>query len=158
MARIAHDPYSYHTAALGSSDPTPGQVFDGNDELGRPAKFRFVKHVNAVTVVAGHAAQFTKTTLDEVSNDVSGGAVAIISVPAGIYLFPVPQDHWCYVLVEGYHSTALGDGSVAKGEAVMVKAADGQFDTATGAGVQVGVALEDDGGSPTVFKGLFRFL
>lgn len=160
MARIARDPYTVNEAV---AKDTPGMIYDGLDSLGLPAKFRYVQHVNAVAVVAGHCAilaALPSAGVFKVTNDVAGGATTPIAGPigVGVYLKAVTENYFCYVLVQGYHATALGDGSVAAGEMVTAKAADGTFDTAASTLRVVGVCIEDDTGSPATFKGLFNFL
>lgn len=161
MARVSRDPYTWHSSTLGDAG-TPGMIYDGKDELGNPAKFRLVKHVNAVTVVAGHCAVVAvapSAGVFTVTNDVSGGSVTPLAGPigAGIYCCVPAENEYCFILVEGYHGSALGDGSVAAGEMVTAKAADGTFDTASSTLLTVGVCLVSDTGSPTTFPGLFKF-
>lgn len=157
MARIQDDPY---TANHASPKHTLGMVFDGTDSLGLPAKFRYVQFEDAVTYVAGHCCEFSDATLKQVTNDKAGGS-SLGRVPAGIALRAMTQNYYGYVLVQGYHASALGDGSVALGDAVMTHAStDGAFDTQTAGagGRQVGTALAADSGSPTTFPGIFNFL
>jgi len=160
-AILGGDPYTMNDL---TPRMTPGTIFDGVDSLGQPAKFRYVKHVNAVATVAGHCAVLAALPAEgtyTVTNDVAGGATTPIAGPigVGVYLRAVTENYYCAVLVQGYHATALGDGSVAAGEEVTAKATDGTFDTDAGAALKVvGVCIEDDAGSPTTFKGIFNFL
>lgn len=155
MARVTRDPYTVNDA---SAKDTLGMVYDGLDELGLPAKFRYVQFEDAVTYAAGHCCEFSDATLKQVTNDKSGGS-SLGRCPAGIALRVMTQNYYGYVLVLGYHSTALGDGSVGVGQAVMSHATtDGAFDTQTAGNKQVGVCLVDDTGSPATFPGYFNFL
>lgn len=158
---VAYDPYTYQTSV--PTDVKVGGLYRGLDTLGNDAIFRFVQHVNAVAVVAGHCAILAAAptaSVWKVTNDVSGGATTPLAGPigAGVYLFAVTENYYCFILVKGYHATALGDGSVAAGEMVTAKATDGTFDTATSTIPVVGACLVDDTGSPTTFPGLFNFL
>lgn len=134
MARVPDNPYTtYHIGA----HHTPGMICDGVDELGLPAKFRYGKHINAVTVVAGHCALLAVAPSAGVftfTNDYTGGGDgnALAGPQAvGVYcMAAIPQGYFCWLLVQGYHSTLRGDGAVAAGEQITGKAADGQFDTA----------------------------
>lgn len=155
MARVTRDPYTVNDA---SPRATLGMLYDGLDELGLPAKFRYVQFEDAVTYVAGHVCEFSDATMKQVTNDKSGGS-SLGRCPAGLALKAMTQNYYGYVLVQGYHSNCLGDGSVGVGQAVMSHAStDGAADTQTAGNKQIGVALADDAGSPTVFAGYFNFL
>ena len=164
MARISRDPYTWHSTSLGSAGK-PGMVYDGLDEFNLPAKFRLVKHVNAVTVVSGHCAVLAAVPTDGtyiVTNDVTGGTTTPLvsagttSIAAGAYCCVPAENEYCFILVEGWHTNLLGDGSVAIGEAITAKYADGTWDTATSTIPVAGYAVTVDGGSPTVFTGFVR--
>lgn len=160
MARIGQYDF-YSTNDLGPRH-TPGIIVDGIDTIGQPAKFQYVKHVNAVAVVAGHCAILAAAPASGsfiVTNDVAGGTTTPLAGPIGfgVYLNVVTENYWCWILKKGYHATALGDGSVAAGEQITAKATDGTFDTAASTIRVVGVCLVDDTGSPTTFPGLFDF-
>lgn len=157
MARVCKNPYTTNQISA-SGLGTLGMIYDGVDSLGLPAKFRLVQFEDAVTYAAGHLCEFSDATMQQVTNDKAGGS-SLGRCPAGIALRAMTQNYFGYILVQGYHASALGDGSVGVGEAVMSHATtDGAFDTATGAGKQVGVALADDSGSPTTFAGYFNFI
>jgi len=157
MARICDNPYTFQST---TAVHQPGQIFDGVDELGLPAKFRFVKFDGLASAVAGDVAEFNSATMTSVTDDKTGGTPASLGrCPAGIFCVTPTEDSYGYVLVQGYHSTVQGDGSVSAGQAVMSHATtDGAADTQTAAGKQIGVALTDDSGTPIVFAGYFNFL
>lgn len=163
MARISQDPYTFHQATFNPDCPRLGSLLDGVDNvLGLPARFRFVKHVNAVTVVSGHCAGWvavpTATGASTVTNDITGGADGnSLLIAAGAYCCVPAQGEYCYIQTWGYHPTLLGDGSVAITEAIMMKAGtDGTWDSFTGVVPQCGECWLDDTGSPAVFPGFLR--
>ena len=160
MARVTRDPYTWHSSTLGDAGK-PGCVYDGVDSLGMPAKFRLVKHVNAVTVVSGHCAILGAVPASGsflVTNDVAGGTTTPIAGPiaVGAYCCVPLENEYCLVLVQGWHTNLLGDGSVAAGEMITGKAADGTWDTATSTIPTSGYCVIDDTGSPTVFTGFVK--
>lgn len=155
MARAGYD--FYHT-----NDATPrtklGTVADGLDSTrGHPAKFMYVQHKNAVTVVSGHCASYVSATAFTVTNDVSGGSGGnSLGVVAGAYVNVPTTDYYCWIQIEGYHPTLLGDGSVAAGEGIAYEATDGTWDTVTTGEMPCGSCLLADTGSPATFPGILK--
>jgi hypothetical protein len=158
MARVCTDPYTSNHL---TPRATPGTIADGIDELGFPAKFIYVQHVNAVTVVKGHCAILAAVPAAgsfKVTNDVSGGATTPIAghIAVGSYCAVITENYYCWVLCRGWETNLLGDGSVAAGEAITAKAADGTWDTLATTIPPSGYAATADSGSPTVFTGFVR--
>jgi hypothetical protein len=157
MARVMKDPYTTNQVSIDGLGKL-GQVYDGLDSLGLPAKFRLVQFKDAVTYVAGHVCEFADVSMTTVTNDKSGGS-SLGRCPAGVALLAQTQNYYGYVLCQGYHASVLGAGSVGVGEAVMSHATtDGAADTQTAGNKQIGVALADDSGSPTTFAAYLNCL
>lgn len=157
MASAIMMPPTTTLAALNSNCPALGEVcyYGGNF-------YRFVKHVNAVTVVVGHSAEFTNVACTNVTNDRAGGAATPIGTQllcAGIYISIPAANEYCFLQVSGI-ALVLGDGSVAAGEAVILHSVDGQADTmAAGEEHQVfGYALDadDTANDPLATSALFH--
>lgn len=158
MARVMTDPYTSNHL---TPRCTPGTICDGMDELNFPAKFMYVQHVNAVTVVKGHCAILAAVPASGsfiVTNDVSGGSTTPIAGPIAIgsYCAVITENYYCWVLVRGWETNLLGDGSVAAGESITAKATDGTWDTAASAIPTSGYCALNDTGSPTVFTGYVK--
>lgn len=157
MARISRNPYTWHSTSIGDAG-RPGHVYDGVDVFNQPAKFRLVSHVNAITVVSGHCAVLAAVPTDGtfiVTNDVAGGATTPLAghIAVGAYVCVPATGEYCFILVRGWHTNLLGDGSVAVGESITAKATDGTFDTVATTIPPCGYAASADTGSPTVFTG-----
>lgn len=156
---IKRDPYTWHTTNLGDAG-APGQIFKGVDNVfGGEAHFRLVKHVNAVTVISGHCASWVAvpaaSVICTVTNDVTGGADGnSLAIAAGAYVCVPAQGEYCFIQTWGYHATLRGDGGITLADALMYKAADGQFDTWAGALPQAGEAWATE--SASVFPGMLR--
>lgn len=155
MAKIGGD--FYHANDLVARTAV-GTIADGLDSTyGKPAKFMYVKHVNAVTPVAGHCASYVSRSAFTVTNDVTGGADGnSLGVVAGAYLNVPTQGYYTWIMVKGYHPTLLGDGSVAAGEGIAFEATDGTWDTATTGEMPCGSCLLADTGSPATFPGILN--
>lgn len=109
-----------------------------------------VKHVNAVAGVIGFlACTAAGTTIFEVTPDRSAGT----GIAAGFYVSAPVADEYCWLLIDGYVSGTLTDGSVSEGQKVFPHATtDGGLDTQIGTTaaaltVGVGVAVADDAGT-----------
>lgn len=159
MASDTSYPPTTTLSALDSKCPALGSlVFYGGKW------YRFVKHVNAVTVVVGHCAEFTNAACTNVTNDRAGGAATPIgtqTICAGVYVSIPLENYYCFLQVSGV-ALVLGDGSVAAGEAVVVHSVDGQADTmAAGEEHQVfGKAMDadDTANDPLGVSALFHCL
>jgi hypothetical protein len=133
-------------SALNSSCPRLGEIVSYNGIY-----YRFVKHVNAITVVVGHVALstvagFTDGRVTIVTNDTTGGTVEGNATHCvGIYVsIPTAAIPYCFLQVTGV-ALVLGDGSVAAEEYVIPKT-DGEADS-MGAGDEhkvFGYALDAD--------------
>jgi len=122
-----------------------------SQESGEGSKvYILVKHVNAVAGAVGLlACTAAGTTKFEVTPDRSAGT----GIPAGFYVSAPTVGEYCWLLIEGYVSGTLTDGSVLKGQKVFPHATtDGGLDTQIGTTaaaitVGVGVAVADDVGT-----------
>ncbi len=150
--RVCPDVYNTNDASprfkLGTVVPGPP-----DSVYGAPTKFMYVQHVNAVTVVSGHKAEWTVLGT-QVTNDVSGGATASLGIAAGAYVNVPTANYYCWIQIGGYHPTLLGDGSVAAGEGIAYEATDGTWDTGTTGEFVAGQCLLADTGSPATFPGM----
>jgi hypothetical protein len=84
-----------------------------------------------------------------VNNDFAGGTGLGVNFPAGLAIAAIPQGFYGWVLVNGV-GTAISDGAVSAGEAIVLDSAnDGDVDTmAAGEEHQVfAVATADDSGT-----------
>ncbi len=148
-------PDVYHT-----NDVAPlhhvGYITDGPPDAvyGMPTKFMYARHRNAVTVVAGHKAEWVVLG-SEVTNDVDGSAPGL-GIVAGAYVNVPTADYYCFIQIGGYNATLLGDGSVAHGEGIAYDAADGVWDTITTGEENCGQCVLDDTGSPATFPGFLN--
>jgi len=135
-----------------------GTICSGVDNtLGLPAKFMYVQHKNAVTVVSGHCASWVSLpgANCSVTNDVTGGSGGnSLGIAAGAYINVPTTDYYCWIQIAGYHPTLLGDGSVAASEGIAYEATDGTWDTATTGETVCGQCLLADTGSPATFPGI----
>lgn len=156
---MAHPgPDFYHT-----NDSSPrfklGTICSGVDStLGLPAKFMYVQHKLAVTVVAGHGACWVSLpgANCSVTNDYSGS----LGIGAGVYLNVPTTDYYTWIMIAGYHPTLLGDGSVGVGEGVTTDGTggtDGSFDTIAAGEPYFGTCLLADTGSPATFPAFVCF-
>ncbi len=122
---------------------------------GAPTLFMYVQHVNAVTVVSGHKAEWTVLGT-QVTNDTSGGATASLGIAAGAYVNVPTANYYTWIQIGGYHPTLLGDGSVAAGEGFAFEASDGVWDTITTGEESCGQCILADTGSPATFPGFLH--
>lgn len=119
-------------------------------------KFRYVEFKDSVTYVAGHVTTPANTALTAVTNDVSGGSSVAPSAFAGVVMgVPTTTLKYGWVQIGGV-ATTVGGGSVTANSHVKVNSTDGQAVnsglTAAEGPLCFGVALEDDTGSPALFK------
>lgn len=116
--------------------------------------YRYIQFKDAVAYVAGHVLAWANATGTAVTNDRAGGGNIGIQA-AGIATRVHTQDYYGFMLVQGWHTSVLGDGSVGAGESVVLDTGvDGGADTmAAGEEDEVfGMALEADSGTPAVFN------
>lgn len=121
-------------------------------------KFRYVEFQSGVTYVAGHVCTPANTAWTLVSNDRDGSGV--VTTFGGVAMgVPTATLKYGWVQIGGV-ATAVGGGSVTAGSYVKIHSTDGQAVnsglTAAEGPVTFGVALEDDTGSPALFKCLLN--
>lgn len=113
--------------------------------------YRYVKNIDLTAADGWALCVASATDPNIVSGDASGGS-AINSVPRGVAVAAIPQNSYAWVLISGYKSNVLSDGSVAAGEALVKHAStDGGVDSgAAGSTVAItvhqsfGLAMADD--------------
>lgn len=142
-------------SALNSNCPALGEVCYYGGKF-----YRFVKHVNAVTVVAGHVALFTAANTGGtiVTNDTAGGATAALTGKvAGIYVSVPAANEYCFIqcsgiaLVLGGGSVAANDWVVAGTDGTMVTYSDGAEELVAGFALDADDTANDPLGVSALF-------
>lgn len=109
-----------HTAPNATNDASPKATVGGLYTHGGNI-YRYMQAEDQAWV-AGYALQFTDT-FGEATTDVSGGSAS--GGAAGIAQYAVTDAYYGYVLVKGYATGLLTNGSVAAGDILWGGSADG---------------------------------
>lgn len=123
-----------------------GTVTNGLDPAGRPARFRYVKFVDAVTYLANKVVCLASATTWDVTNDATGGSALAGNWPVGVtFQTTVPtQNQYGWVQIAGICSFVAGSASIIAGDPLKPDGSeDGDCDEATSGTDEniVGIAL-----------------
>jgi len=135
-----------------------GQVYHDNT-TGRI--YRYVKAAAACAtdvITLLHAVCWDEGGEWIVNNDFAAGTGLGVTAPAGVIIAALPEGYYGWIQQSGL-AYCIGDGSIAKGEAVVLDSAnDGQLDT-MGDGEEeqvIGAAIEDDAPNVhVILRGLY---
>jgi hypothetical protein len=120
----------------------------------RQSAGKFYKYVKNIDLTAANGWALCAGSASDptiVSGDATGGS-SINSVPIGVAVGAIPQNSYAWILVHGYHSSVISDGSVVAGESLVKHATtDGGVDSAASGSTVVitvhqsfGLALAND--------------
>lgn len=113
--------------------------------------YKYVKNIDLTAANGWALCAASASDPTVVSGDATGGS-SINSVPVGVAVGAIPQNSYGWILVHGYHSSVISDGSVAAGESLVKHATtDGGVDSAASGSTVVitvhqsfGLALAND--------------
>ena len=138
----------------------PGEIVTTTDTTYGTRVWRYIKNTEAATAYAvGNLVRRKAATVDNMSSVGAATNKLARFLALGVAQNVIAFGSYGFVLKEGI-GYGLGDGSVAAGDSVMGDGTFGRMATATltdaaSVAAVVGVALEDDSGSPVLFRAHF---